>query len=94
MFSKFVKGKNSKPTLKKGEGYKWNLWDYVQAPFALTVGGLSALPQNSFGFACSIYIMSSREYVETSREYFKAKEKLDGYTAVHDSLSFTGNIGN
>ena len=48
------------PTLMKGEGYKWNFWDYAQAPFALTVGALSALPQDSFGFACSIYIQSSR----------------------------------
>lgn len=78
----------------KGNGYDWTFWDYAQAPFALTVGALSALPDDSFGFACSIYVQSSRQYIESAREFFTEKEKLDGYTAIHDSLSFTGSLGN
>ena len=64
------KPKSKLPIVRKGEGYKWSFWDYAEGPFALTVGALAALPQDSFGFACSIYIQSSRQYVESARDYF------------------------
>lgn len=79
--------------LRSGEGYSWGLWDIVQAPFALSTGSLHALPRASYGFECSTYLQSSRQYLMEARGYFGDAESLDGYNAMHNSLSFTGNIG-
>lgn len=38
-------------------------------------------------------MQSSRQYLLDSRDFFGVEEKLEGYTAMHDSFSFTGDIG-
>ena len=65
----------------------------MQMPFALTVGALGALPLASFGYECSLYVQSARQYLLNARGYFVDNESLEGYTALHDSISFTGDIG-
>lgn len=35
------------------EGYKWSVAEYVEAPFALLIGAMHALPQDSYGYKCS-----------------------------------------
>jgi hypothetical protein len=90
--SKNLKGEN--PLLKRGSGYSWGVWDLLQTPFALTTGALGALPKASFGYECSTYVQSSRQYLLESRNYFGEEEgKLEGYTSMHDSMSFIGDIG-
>ena len=33
--------------------YKWSVAEYVEAPFALLIGAMHALPQDSYGYKCS-----------------------------------------
>lgn len=84
----------TQPKVGRGDGYSYGKWDFIQAPFALTTGALYALPAESFGNECSRYVQSSRQYMLDSRDYFGEEEqKLEGYTALHDSFSFIDNIG-
>lgn len=77
-----------KPVVHLGEGYEWGVIDYVQSPFALLIGGLHALPDESFGFKCSKNTTSSRNSLLESIDYFTLGEDLEGFTALHDSLSY------
>jgi len=42
------------------EDYEWDAADFVQAPFALIIGALHALPTASFGYKCSKNTTSAR----------------------------------
>lgn len=72
----------------KGEGYKWNTFDYLQSPFAFAIGALHSLPDESFGYKCSKNLTSSRSYLNEGFEFFELKETSSGLEAVHESLSY------
>ena len=51
------------PKVRRGNGYSWTTFDYLQSPFALLIGSLHALPDESFGYKCSKNTTSSRLYL-------------------------------
>lgn len=51
---------NESPVVELREGYKWSALDYIQSPFALAIGALHALPDESFAYKCSKNLTESR----------------------------------
>lgn len=67
-----------RPRVMLPEDYEWGAIDAVQAPFALIIGGLRALPTASFGFKCSKNTTSARNSLLEAFNYFNATEDFDG----------------
>lgn len=78
--------------MQTGEGYKWRVKDFIQAPFALVVGSLNALGTESSASYCSRYTLSSRQYINDAEPFFEAENKLDGYDYYHKAFKFVDNI--
>ena len=70
---------SARKKLQTGEGYKWRIRDFIQAPFALVVGSLNALGTESSASFCSRYTLSSRQKIKDAEPFFEAENKLDGY---------------
>lgn len=86
-------GHTTSPQVELRETYVWDAVDYIQSPFAFAIGALHALPDESFGYLCSKNLTSSRTSLLEGFEFFELKETLEGFTAVHDSLSYMDEIG-
>lgn len=78
--------------LKSGEGYKWSVGDFIQAPFALIVGSLNALGLESSASYCSRYTLSSRQLIFDAKPFFEQNNKLDGYNYYHKAFKYIDNI--
>ena len=74
-------------------GYVWEAPDYVQAPFALVIGALNALPTASFGFKCSKNTTSARASLIEAINYFNQTEIFDGVQSIHDMIGYFDEIG-
>jgi hypothetical protein len=66
------------PRVLLDNGYVWEAPDYVQAPFALVIGALHALPTASFGYKCSKNTTSARASLIEAFDYFNQTEIFDG----------------
>jgi len=78
---------------RKGEGYSWGAVDYIQAPFAILIGALHALPDESFGFKCSKNTTSSRNALLEGIDYFAIEEDLEAFTSIHEAIGFWDDMG-
>lgn len=58
------------PRVGLPNGYEWTAPDYVQAPFAIVIGALHALPTASFGYKCSKNTTSARTSLIEAFDYF------------------------
>jgi hypothetical protein len=81
------------PRVLLDEGYIWEARDYVQAPFALLIGALNALPTASFGFKCSKNTTSARNSLLEAFDYFNSTQEFDGVQSLYDTLSYFDEIG-
>lgn len=84
---------NESPVVELREGYKWTALDYIQSPFALAIGALHALPDESFAYKCSKNLTESRTDLLSAFGQFELKNRLQGVTYLHDSFSLIDEIG-
>jgi hypothetical protein len=60
------------PQVELAEGYQWGTADYIQAPLALIIGSLHAMPSGSNGPECSSNATSLRSYLLEGFAYSEA----------------------
>lgn len=73
--------------------FDWTLISFVQMPFAMMLGGLNALGEDSHASYCSRYTLSARESFFRAFPYFEVGEKLDAYTQIYLAVGYMDNIG-
>jgi len=78
---------------RANEGYSWKAVDFIQAPFALLIGSLHALPDESFGYRCSKNTTTSRGKLLDAVEQFEIDETIKGVQDLHESFKLFDEMG-
>lgn len=81
------------PLVTLQQNYTWGVKDYVQAPFAILIGSLHALPSDSFGYKCSRNTTSLRAFLIDGIEYAELYEVLNSATAFYESFGYLDEVG-
>lgn len=65
----------------------------LEAPLALIVGAMHALPTGSSSKFCSSYIIGARTNMVEAIDNFKTNQTLSGYTSSYNAIAYTDTIG-
>lgn len=73
--------------------YSWTVFDGIQSPLAILIGGLNVLSKTSNGGACSKASTTGRTEIKQSIQFFNSSDDLLGFTAIHKAGSNLDDIG-
>ena len=70
------------------EDYKWSVTEIVESPFALLIGAMHAMPQDSQGFYCSRNTTDLRAELIKGIEYSELGETISAASSFYDGLKY------
>lgn len=90
-------GQSPNPFVMLAPGFQWGTRDYVQAPLALVIGALHALPADTNGPACSSNATSLRSYILQGLDYEdtgdEQTDKLEVALRYYTGLAYLDEVG-
>lgn len=75
------------------EDYVWQAFEYVEAPFALLIGAMHALPQDSYGYKCSRNTTELRAEMIKGFEFSELNETISAASSFYDALKLFDEFG-
>lgn len=77
----------------QGPDYKWSATEYVEAPFALLIGAMHALPQDSYGYKCSRNTTDLRAELIKGIEFSELGETISAASSFYDGFKLFDEFG-
>ena len=77
----------------QGKDYRWGAVEIVEAPFALLIGAMHALPQDSFGYKCSRNTTELRAELIKGINFSKQNEIISSAQSFYDGIKLFDEFG-
>ena len=81
------------PKRRTSELYKWTVFDGIQSPLAILIGGLNVLGDSTNSGSCSVATTTARTEAKQGIQFFNTSDDLEGFTSVHKSLANLDDMG-